>query len=88
MNKTEKIKQMLKELQEMGFDSEQLYEMGQGIEKSIDITKYADPKFDWEQMREIWIGLEHNVDVSKYTNSDFNWQLMYEIRKEMEKEKE
>lgn len=72
MNKIEKIKQMLKELQKMGFGSEQLYEMGQGIEKSIDITKYADPKFNYDQMREIKHGLEAGLDVTKYADPKFD----------------
>ena len=70
--KNEKIKKNLKEFQEMGFGSEQMYEIFIGLESGIDVAEYADPKFNYDQMREIRHGLEEGLDVSKYANPKFD----------------
>ncbi|SHH09595.1 hypothetical protein [Desulfosporosinus lacus] len=50
------------------FDPQQLKQIEIGLEKGIDVSKYADPSYDVDQMLEIRWGLEDGVDVNSYAD--------------------
>ena len=79
MDKITKIKEILKEVRETGFNWRQINEIELGLKKKLDVSKYADPKFNDDQMREIRFGLEQGLDVGKYADPKFHWTQMYEI---------
>ena len=57
-------------------------EIRYGLERNVDVSKYADPKFSWAQMFEISLGLKNGVDVDKYADSKFTptqMEVMIEI---------
>ena len=54
-------------------------EIRQGLESSVDVSVYADPKFSPEQMVKILEGLEEGLDVCTYTNPKFNPGQMHQI---------
>ena len=63
-----------------GFHWQQMREIKWGLEKKLDVSKYAKLEFSKSQMQEIRIGLEDNLDVSIYANPEFNLSQMDEIR--------
>ena len=69
------------------FDKEQQNEVLKGLEKNLDISKYAKLEFNWNQMWQIRVCLEANLDISKYANPEIDYEEMNEIRKELLKEK-
>ena len=62
------------------FDTLQRDEIRIGLEKGIDISKYADPKYDAFQMRQIRFGLQDNLDISKYADPKYEWEQMRYLR--------
>ena len=83
MDKITKIKEILKEVREIGFNWRQINEIELGLEKKLDVSKYADPKFNDDQMREIRFGLEQglDVDVKIYSTAKYFLQAEREQRK-------
>lgn len=65
------------------FDSQQLKQIEIGLEKGIDVSKYADPCYDVDQMLEIRWGLEDGVDVNAYTDPELNAREMERKRLNM-----
>lgn len=53
-----KIEKKKAEYEKQGFEKNQLYQIYQGLEKGLDVTKYADPEFHWKQMEQIRHGLK------------------------------
>ena len=54
--------------EQQGFDSFQLSEIRLGLERSVDVSIYADRSYHWGQMQMIRNGLERCLDVSKYAD--------------------
>lgn len=67
------------------FSWNQMYQIRLGLEKGLDVSKYANPKFDSYQMEQIRLGLEKSLDVSRYADPRFTWAQMNEIRLGLEK---
>ena len=59
-----KIEKKKAEYEKQGFEKNQLYQIYQGLEDGLDVSKYADPEFHWKQMKEIRLNLEKK-EVSK-----------------------
>lgn len=64
----------------MDFDSEQLYQINEGLKAGIDVTIFAKKEYDGAQMQEIREGLISGVDVSIYANTKFSADQMNEIK--------
>ena len=58
------------------FDPQQLKQIEIGLEKGIDVSKYADPSYDVNQMLEIRWGLEDGVDVNSYADPELTSREM------------
>jgi hypothetical protein len=56
-----------------------------GLEKSIDVSWYANPEFEWKQMKQIRLGLEEGLDVSYYTNPKITIYGIVEIKNALSK---
>jgi len=54
-------------------------EIKKGLDKDLDIFKYAKHSFNYRQMRVIRQGLELGFNVSIYAKSHFDWRQMTEI---------
>lgn len=59
-----------------GFDHYQLFMIGKGLSKGLDVSIYADPKFTGEQMNSILDGLREGIDVSVYANPKYSYRKM------------
>ncbi|ODA40123.1 hypothetical protein [Desulfosporosinus sp. BG] len=65
------------------FDPQQLKQIEIGLQKEIDVSKYADPSYDVDQMLEIRWGLEDGADVNSYTDPELNPREMERKRLNM-----
>ncbi|WP_298203091.1 hypothetical protein [Desulfosporosinus sp.] len=54
------------------FDPQQLKQIEIGLEKRIDVSKYADPSYNVDQMQEIRWGLEDGLNVNSYADPELN----------------
>ncbi|MFI3211215.1 MAG: hypothetical protein R3Y64_09255 [Peptostreptococcaceae bacterium] len=62
------------------FNYSQIWEIGSGIIRELNVKLYADSKFDSHQMNQIRYGLIDNLDTSIYADAKYNDRQMYEIR--------
>ena len=63
-------------------------EITTGIQKRLEVEKYADPSFSYRQMLQIRQGLEKGINVSSYCSASTTEAEMRRIRLELEKNKE
>lgn len=66
-----------------GFVPFQLYQIREGLEAGIDVSRYADPHFNWYQMEQIKLGLIDGLDVSVYAHPNIPSDEMEHIREKM-----
>ena len=66
-----------------GFDSNQLYEIYDGLKEGVDVSIYAKEEFTDSQMQEIRIGLREGLNVEIYANPEYPWGLMREMRQSL-----
>ena len=59
-----------------------------GLEKSLDISWYANPYLSYREMELIRWGLEDDLDVSLYANKGCSLKHMREIREKLHRLKE
>ncbi len=64
----------------MGFSKEQIAEIEEGKQKSLDVSLYLNTAFLPIQMRQIRLGLEEGLPVHFYANPEYDWFQMEEIR--------
>ena len=61
------------------FDSNQLYEIYDGLEQGLDVSIYAKNYYSSSQMELIKSGLEAGINVTPYLNPEFTDQQMLQI---------
>ena len=61
------------------YDRNQKYQLELGFERSVDISKYANPEFDWICMSHFRCALEHGSDISRYVKPTYVPQLLQVI---------
>ena len=74
------IEQKIVAYKKLGFGTDQIKEIRQGLLHGIDVSEYADKDYYAIQMRQIRIGLEKDLDVSLYESKEYDWFQMEEIR--------
>ena len=62
-----------------GFDSNQLYEIYDGLSENIDVSIYAKKDYSSSQMYFIKEGLKEGINVEPYLNPKFTFQEMLQI---------
>lgn len=61
------------------FDSNQLYEIYDGLSEKIDVSIYAKKDYSSSQMYFIKVGLKEGINVEPYLNPKFTYQEMFQI---------
>lgn len=69
------------EYRELGFGTDQLVEIEEGLKSGVDVSIYARLEYVSIQMRQIRLGLEEGLPVDLYASTDYDWFQMEEIRK-------
>lgn len=69
----------IKDYLNSGFDSNQLYEIYDGLSEKIDVSIYAKKDYSSNQMYFIKEGLKEGINVEPYLNPKFTYQEMFQI---------